>query len=252
VFTGNSWDGFQSDRDRLLLRLDSLNIDNIMIISGDAHFSMAMDVPVDAFDTDQYDPATGEGSVAVEFLPTSISRGNLDEMGFGALAGFAANISQSLNPHHLYSEFTEHGYGHLILDTDSIRARFMYTPILQSSNDERLGQELVLRSGDNHWSRGGPVSSRFEPLETAFFSEVYPNPSTQSIRLDYHAATSLQITATLYHLVTLQKLEEKEIFLKAGEGIMEWNIQDYPENYYLLILKGKETFLSRRFLKGRL
>lgn len=190
VFDPSSWDGYGDDRDRVMDVLIQNQIGNNIVISGDAHLSQASDLCKDPFDPQLYDPNTGVGAVGVEFLPTSISRGNLDEMGFGGiLAAIATTASLAGNPHHQYSEFTEHGYGIIDVRPDSALAQYWYTPILNQSSSQSMGAELIVRDGENHWSRG-PLTGSVEAATPEMELSAFPNPSQEEIKLNITAVSS--------------------------------------------------------------
>lgn len=146
-FDLGTWDGFPEDRLRLLARLAELgHVDNL-ILSGDSHISIVMNV-VDDYD----DPALGLGG---ELLPTSISRGNFDEA-LGPLATLP--LLQSIvtdtmrrNPHGVYLELTKHGYGTVDITAERIRATVWYSEILARSDEEEAGPSFVLARGVGHW-----------------------------------------------------------------------------------------------------
>ncbi|TPV96672.1 MAG: hypothetical protein B7733_03560 [Myxococcales bacterium FL481] len=96
IFNPDQWDGYQAARARVLKTIVDHQIDNVAILTGDIHSSWAMDIAAgNPFDAEQYDPATGEGSVAVEFVGTSISSPALDDPGdqiAGALVGSHPHI----------------------------------------------------------------------------------------------------------------------------------------------------------------
>lgn len=188
----SNWDGYPAERRALMQYLADNAIGNNIVLSGDAHISFAMDLAIDPNDEALYNPTTGEGAVGVEFLPTSFSRGNLDEaLGSDFLADIVAGASQLANPHHRYSEFISHGYGTLTITPDSAVARFHYLPILEQSVQEEIGQELVVLNGDNHWRRQGSVN-RSERLITDNELRAYPNPTTGKLRLEGAALNNLQ------------------------------------------------------------
>ncbi len=183
VFDDSSWDGYPESRNEIIDLLRNQQIDNFIAVSGDSHVSVAMDLVKNPHDTLEYNPQTGEGSVGVEFLPTSISRGNVDETGVAAfLIPTFTNFSNSANPQHVYSEFTAHGYGLLTLRPDSVTAEYYYSPILALSNTETLAKKLVVRNGDNHWSKLITTDIP-EPEKLLEFSEVFPNPSGENLNL---------------------------------------------------------------------
>lgn len=163
VFDTGSWDGFPASRTRLLSFLASRGIGDNVMISGDSHISVAADLVDDpANPANPYDPSTGEGSVGVELLPTSISRGNFDEQIRGV--GFDEAATQRLidiiladtvarNPHHVYAELTKHGYGVLDFTRERLQAEIRYLPILERSEAEEVGVTLTAPRGLDHWQR---------------------------------------------------------------------------------------------------
>lgn len=66
--SGDIWNGYASARDRLLNFIEDNNIDNTVVLTGDYHASFAFDVCKNPFDASSYNPNTGAGSLAVEFV----------------------------------------------------------------------------------------------------------------------------------------------------------------------------------------
>ncbi len=178
VFDPSAWDGFQLDRARLLNHLQANNIQNCMVISGDAHISMAADLAITPLDSMTYDSASGYGSLGVEFLPSSITRGNLDESGISPNnANALGQLSLNVNPHHHYMEVVQHGYGLLTIIPDSIVAEYWYSPVLQVSNSQVLGRRMVVRNGENRWAREYLPTGISESVAPGSLQPVvYPNP----------------------------------------------------------------------------
>lgn len=155
VFDTGAWDGYPEDRSRLLGLLVDEHIDDNVVISGDSHVSAAMDLvdrPLEA----------GAPSAGVEFLPTSISRGNFDEtllglgFGFDQMQQLLGNIladTARRNPHHRYLELTMHGYGILDIRPGKVIAHFLYSDILDRQDEEFLGKLLSVERGTNRWVR---------------------------------------------------------------------------------------------------
>lgn len=69
----DQWDGYPAARERILDHLRAASIDNVVILSGDIHSSWALDVTADPYDPSVYDPATGRGAQAVEFVTPGIA-----------------------------------------------------------------------------------------------------------------------------------------------------------------------------------
>jgi alkaline phosphatase D len=65
------WDGYVPARNRIFDLLAADKITNVAVLTGDIHSSWAMDVPRNPWTG--YNPTTGAGSVAVEFVTPAIS-----------------------------------------------------------------------------------------------------------------------------------------------------------------------------------
>lgn len=149
------WDQHPEERARLFAALQG---GDPLILSGDLHFTVAADL---VLDTASYDPSTGEGSIGVEFLPTSTTRGNFDESICDGLCDDAElavieNIRQALlqaNAHDAFLEPIEHGYGRVALDATGITAEAWYAPIHAATDDEWLGASLRAPRGQQRWTR---------------------------------------------------------------------------------------------------
>lgn len=155
VLGGSTWNGFPDARAQMFEQLASDGVNNAMFLSGDAHITAVTDLVVSPQDPKAYDPSTGEGAIAVEFQPASMSRGNVDEF-FPAQPGLPAGIekdSATSNPHYRFLDTTRHGYGVLDIDADRIRAEVWYLDILERTDEEELAATLEVRSGENHWER---------------------------------------------------------------------------------------------------
>jgi alkaline phosphatase D len=197
-FTGDNggWKNHAADRTRILESLRTYGKDNNVFITGDAHVSMAQDLTPNPTNAQAYNSTTGAGSYAVEFLPSSISRGNLDEMqGGAALAAIAIQLDRSSNPHHLYQEFTLNGYGILDITPDSTTAEFWYSPILSVVQTETKAKTLKTLSGANRWYRPSSTTvTDGKPLSPELLGP-YPNPAHNrySLRLTLPAPTLAEL-----------------------------------------------------------
>ncbi len=192
VLDPSNWDGYDGDRDRLLNYISANNIDNVVVLSGDSHVSIVADLTTDPQNNSVYNSQTGQGSVAVEFLPTSVTRGNFDEMGFGWAIGIVTPIMEAENPNHVFMNLVDHGYGLLDIKQDSCVAEFWYSEILNASNTESFERGYIVKDGENHWRRNqttqatppkteGSVSI-FEKENFAF--KLYPNPAKKSFVIE--------------------------------------------------------------------
>lgn len=111
---GDAWDGYQAERQQIIDALRASSIQNVVVLTGDVHSSWAADITDDPNNPLAYNPATGEGSVAVEFVTTSVTSPFAIDIPEGQQA-FLAN-----NPHIRYTDWDEKGY--LLLNLSSAAA----------------------------------------------------------------------------------------------------------------------------------
>lgn len=121
----DQWDGYGASRNRLLDFIDSEAIDNVVILTGDAHSSWAMDIAKDPFNAQTYDPGSGDGSLAVEFVVPGISS-----------AGPGGDSTQLANshPHVRYAELTRQGYVVLDVTRERAQAQWHYVADVRASD----------------------------------------------------------------------------------------------------------------------
>ncbi|MET9676180.1 alkaline phosphatase D family protein [Streptomyces sp. NPDC006482] len=117
----DQWDGYTDDRKELLAHLTSRAIRNTVFLTGDIHMAWANDVPVKA--------ATYplSASAATEFVVTSVTSDNLDDMlnvAPGTVSVVAAGAVKAANRHVKWVDMDHHGYG--VLDVTSERSQMDY------------------------------------------------------------------------------------------------------------------------------
>ncbi|MDC6170484.1 alkaline phosphatase D family protein [Paucibacter sp. XJ19-41] len=153
----DQWDGYQPARERIyaVLKGDAQHapVDNVVVLTGDIHSSWAADLTQDPNNPNPagggYNPATGEGSRAVEFVGTSVSSPGIDTDGNGAIAGFL----RSINPHFKYINLHRRGY--MLLDLTPQRAvcEWWYVDTVASpSNNETFAAAFEVQQGSNRLS----------------------------------------------------------------------------------------------------
>ncbi|MDQ3234033.1 MAG: alkaline phosphatase D family protein [Pseudobdellovibrionaceae bacterium] len=156
------WDGYPADRQRVLQVLVDHGIKNTLIATGDAHLSFAANLE------------WGGRAAAVEILPSSVTRGNLDEqvkgiLGAIAKGGFAAVI-KLFNPHIRYFESTRHGYGIIDLKEEGAHLEFWYVPHEELSQDQEMAQAIDVASGQQRITQ--EKSSKSEGVKRASLSRT--------------------------------------------------------------------------------
>jgi len=164
------WDGFPDDRDRVLRVLLDNGVTNTLIATGDAHLSFAANLEVDG------------RAAAVEILPSSVTRGNLDEQVKGifssiAKGGFTAAV-KLFNPHIRYFESTRHGYGIIDLKSEGATLEFWYVPHDEISLDQEMAHAVFIANGQQQITRDNAASSQGRSLASQAPEEpqLYQSP----------------------------------------------------------------------------
>ncbi|MFD3541679.1 alkaline phosphatase D family protein [Streptomyces sp. NPDC058662] len=117
----DQWDGYTDDRKELLGHLKDRGVKNTVFLTGDIHMAWANEVPVNM--------ATypGSGTAATEFVVTSVSSDNLDDI-LRVPADTASLVAEtavkSANWHVKWLDMDAHGYG--VLDVTAERSQMDY------------------------------------------------------------------------------------------------------------------------------
>ena len=144
--SGDIWNGYASARTRLLDFIEENAIDNTVVLTGDYHASFAFDVCQNPFDANSYNPATGKGSIAVEFVCPALTSLAFPESGAGV----------EENPHQKFNNQTDHGYMLLDINEQALQCEWYYTETLKKRDDRcRYAKGLVTQASSNHLVEGG-------------------------------------------------------------------------------------------------
>ncbi len=164
----DQWDGYQPERDRVyaVLKGDASNapVDNVVVLTGDIHSSWAADLTQDPNNADVttggYNPLTGEGSRAVEFVGTSVTSPGIDTDTTGAIA---AGL-RFYNPHFKYVNLTRRGY--MVMDVNPQRVVgewWFVDTVAAPSNIETFATAFQVAFGANHLVPAVQTPSRANP-----------------------------------------------------------------------------------------
>jgi alkaline phosphatase D len=139
VRSADNWDGYSASRERLFDLLDRAAIDNVIVLTGDAHASWGNDVPREPFAPGGYQPATGQGSRLVELVTPSLS---------SPPRGDSELEIRTLNPHVKFSEQQRHGYVLLDVTPERVQAEWHLVPtVRQRSAESTIAASLQTLSG---------------------------------------------------------------------------------------------------------
>jgi alkaline phosphatase D len=142
VSSPDEWDGYAASRERLFDVLEQGGIDNVVMLTGDAHSAWGIDVPRDPFEPAAYDPVSGRGSRLVELVAPPVS---------SPPAGAPAETILRTHPHVKFANQTRHGY--VLVDVTPERARaewYFLRTVRERSLDVELGAAYQVGAGEAH------------------------------------------------------------------------------------------------------
>jgi len=144
----DQWDGYPASRNAVFDQLEAEGIDDMVVLTGDIHTAWGIDLARDPMGRG-YDPGSGRGSLAVEFVTTSVTSpgpaGTADE-----LLQREAMVLRD-RPHIHYVNLREHGYLLLDLDDERAQGEWWYVDSLERrGGDETFAAALATARGSNH------------------------------------------------------------------------------------------------------
>jgi len=160
------WDGYNAERQRLLSHIDTKQIKDVVVLTGDYHESFASQLPVDraSYDVDA-------NSAAVEFIAPSITSPGLSEVlqmadlpeALTINTVFEANLALS-NPWVKYHEGFSNGFGVAEFRADGMQFDFWFIDARTADTAARSGSSWAVPRGSGVLAQAaGPLGPRPAP-----------------------------------------------------------------------------------------
>ncbi|MEQ1439962.1 alkaline phosphatase D family protein [Fontimonas sp. SYSU GA230001] len=157
----DQWDGYPRARERVYAMIDGSSgakVDNVVVLTGDIHTSWAMDITPDPNNPLAYNPLTGSGSLAVEFVATSITSPGLEQL------NAIADVIRPNNPHIKYVDLAQKGYLLLDLTPQRLVGEHWYVDsIEQAGAAEQFGIAFEVAAGSNRLVAGTQTTPKDDP-----------------------------------------------------------------------------------------
>ncbi len=243
VLNGDQWDGYPAEKARVFNYISQNNIKDVVVLSGDIHSSWASDLP----GTDStYVSATGAGSVATEFIGSSITS--------TASVPSTTSAIMAADPWFKYINFTLRGY--LLFDINKTRVQGDYihlngtaTRTYTTTDDaqyENLDGERHLRTAPAPLN---PISGNNPPLVSPFpvstgiapvgntsliIFNCYPNPAYNEVIVQYYLDEPSRLGIYITDMSGKVVYSEKTKDALSGLNISTINIAGMPNGMYFL------------------
>lgn len=275
------WDGYPAERSNIIQHIKSNNINNTVFLTGDFHSTFAFDVADSVTDaanfyapTPNYNPQTGQGSVAVEFATPSITSANFDENLDATTATlFEIQINNPLpgttqnipNPHMKKVDLDQHGYFVLDVKPDSTQADYYYMDkINEPSTFQSYGGGVKTMKNGNHLmatqTSASPKTKQALPapltpplLGTSLKEEqsvvhvisVFPNPVNDVLLAQIGVEKNTRFTISLMApngIIT--RVLEKDF--TRGVFDLKIDVSNLPSGIYFLSVYNDEFEFSKK------
>ncbi|GAA4100462.1 alkaline phosphatase D family protein [Zhongshania borealis] len=168
----DQWDGYPRAREEIWAMIRGSSgapVDNVVVLTGDIHTAWSMDINEDPNNPIAYNPLDGSGSMAVEFVATSVSSPGLDEVRELGEEGL-----KIVNPHMKYINLREHGYLLLDLTPERCQGEHWFVDSIEGpSRGESLAAAHFTASGENRLqSAAGASTAKANPPAPAPYEGI--------------------------------------------------------------------------------
>jgi alkaline phosphatase D len=131
----DQWDGYPAERDAILAHIEAEQIEDLVVLAGDIHIGMALEVHRDPFAASE----AGTAPLAVELITASLTSQNLDDKLGYAYGGSRVAQDRFVEtfPHARWADFDGHGYVIIDVDHERVEATWSFVDtVLEPSDDE--------------------------------------------------------------------------------------------------------------------
>lgn len=205
----DQWDGYIAERTRLYDHIIDNEIENVVVLTGDIHSSWASNLPYDPL---TYNNETGEGSVAVEFVTTSVTSP-------GFPVPLDTEVIKTLNPHIQYVDLMQKGFYILDLNTERSQADWYYVPtVIEPNYNSSFNAAYFVNTGErllNENTEASVSANPQQPLAPVVDTEIvgiadapkstlllgsYPNPFINEFWVQYYNYKAQKNTLNLFNI----------------------------------------------------
>ena len=253
ILNTDQWDGYPAQRKRLYDFLVDEDVDNAVVLTGDIHTSWANDLPLAG-----YVPATGDSSVAVEFVTTSVTSTNLS-------APVSPAFIQGLNPHVKFVDLQGHGYFVLDLTVERAQAEYVFVSDIKSPDfTSEVGPVWATQHGSRRLSPGAvsvpPVYPPLAPTTPQAGTAVRnpfgivqivaaPNPFYAQVVLQFALQYSEKVQVVLVNSDGQPVIHRDLGRLQAGVHHVHFDGAALPTGIYYAIIRTVGGLESSKLIK---
>ena len=259
ILNGDQWDGYPAERKRVFDYIMQQNIHDVVFVTGDIHSSWANDLP---HPDSTFNTNTGAGSVATEFVGTSITS-----------TATAITLPQALiqlgNPHVKYCEFTMRGYLLLDINKQRVQGDFIHMSTTASRNYTANDDQQWMNIDGNRFLSQAPgllparnTNPAFAPWASDVYTGVnqinadkmvivtcFPNPSQNEVAVQFYLYQPAKVDLNIYDVngkaLVHQADQQNQVGLYSTKVYLDGLAAG---TYFLTISDGAKTY-TRKIVK---
>lgn len=244
LVNNDQWNGYSAERDKLLNYIADSSINNVVTLTGDVHSSFAWDVPKDVA---QYDSATHQGSIAVEFITPAIVSSDPD-------FSFPFAPVKNNNPSIQYLDMVHNGYVVLDVTPGKVQGDFYFVETTNvRKSTENFSAAFYTLDGTRYLQKASlpaelleapqpqaPLAEGYSPVATGINVQmtsvndflIFPNPATRQVTVQFE--TKIPGTAKVELLdASLKKVAEKRIYItQPGTHTAQFDVKHLAAGMY--------------------
>ncbi len=250
IFNPKAWDGYQYERKLIFDLLDQHHPNNNLVLSGDAHLAFFSDLTTNPFDLLSYNPLLS--NTGVEFLPSSLTRENLNEIvaaegggkpdpQYDAAGSLAALGSTLANPHHAYANFNDHGYGLVDITNKAITGEFWVSEKITEETHEKMVYALKCDEGTGKWNRIPNLNPTSGKTHQALPAPQHPAKNITAIKEHNSGYCKLLTQSENDIIMNVNSIANIKVFdvngsvLWKGQNLSKIDIKNFNQNQLIFI-----------------
>jgi alkaline phosphatase D len=151
----DKWTGYPCERDKILQSVIDNQLENVVILSGDNHSSMAFEITDGIFDGYKSKDYNDYLPIAVEFVAPSMTSANYDYFTTvdSAKAIERMYMNDPMNKYFKYVDLTNHGYLLITVTEAQVKADWYFIdPKQRLTEEESLAKTLYVKDRSNRLS----------------------------------------------------------------------------------------------------
>lgn len=257
ALNGDQWDGYPAERKRIFDYIMRQKIRDVVFVTGDIHSSWANDLP---HPDSSYNASTGAGSVATEFIGTSITSS-------ASAITLPVSVIQLGNPHIKYCNLTMRGYLLLDINKQRVQGDFIHMSTIASRTYSASDDQYWMNLDGNRFlsqasSPLGPrnVNPDLVPLATNInqvpankmvIITCFPNPTENEVAIQYYIYDPGKVDMNIYDIngkVVYHKSEQQG---QAGLFSSKIYLDNLATGTYVLAVSEGSSVFTRKIVKAK-